>query len=170
MTDELFDINTQNIINGISKITIIEQNNQNIDFILVEWFKTYKNSQIISFYQPKNHYDQILSKIDTKTNIQTVFENTDFVVDSDACIIDDYYTAKNYELPNMKNCKKIIKIFRSNTSREFDLYLSELNIVVSSLLSGSSSLLDGSILIYDREQTHADYKYKYKAKTLHLYK
>ncbi|KAM0676670.1 hypothetical protein BDAP_002784 [Binucleata daphniae] len=159
----------KDLIEKTNSLSIIEKNNQNIDFLLLELLKTYEETQIISFYQSKNHYEMITAGLDTQTSIQTIFESNQFTFNNEICIIDDYHSAKNYIQQFEKNCKKVVRIYRSNTFQDCDMYLSDINISVDALPIGNSALLDGIITIFDREQTYAAYKYKIKAKNVHFY-
>ncbi|KAM0675113.1 hypothetical protein GVAV_001455 [Gurleya vavrai] len=145
-------------------VSINEKDYTNVDFLIVEIVKVFPGAQIISFYNKTIHYKTILSFHNVNCDIQSIFENQ-INISKDVLIIDDYYTARKF-LKEDLNGKTVFYIFRSNTFVKNDLYLSNFNIKCQSLESGISTVLDGTILIFDRNNEILNMKYKVKKREI----
>lgn len=134
------------------KIIIDERLPQNCDFFLAELIKHCKYT-IFHFNNDSGHFTSLLNRMNIFTEVGSVYDGGEPVAD----IIDDVWVGK--KIFNVHKTSTI-NVYRSNTARTEDYYDFDMVVKIEPLLSGCSSKINGSIVVFARDVVYYDVKYK----------
>ncbi|KAG0442335.1 hypothetical protein DMUE_0347 [Dictyocoela muelleri] len=140
------------------KVCIIENCFSNVDFLIKDVCKFYKNIEILTFYDTEEHYKalDIPNKIHYRNINLEKYENDKYFLIDD---VFNFFNNSNFYILNDK-LEKGIFIYRSNSAIYSDFYKFDVVILVNDLNCGLSEYLDGNIIIKDRYEIYYDLYFK----------